>query len=87
MKREFTFLADQDIVLLKTSGSYQFEKEIETIKKSMAKLKEHSCSRLLVDHREADVSSNFFNIYERPKVYLDLEVINVPYVQHMFFRN
>ena len=74
MKREFEYLADQDIVLLKTSGPYKFDTEIETVIKAVAKLKEHNCIRLLVDHRQADVSSDFLDIHGRPKVYNGLEV-------------
>jgi hypothetical protein len=74
MKHELEYLADKDIVLLKTSGSYKFEKEFETIKKALAKLTEHNCKRLLVDHRAANVNSGFINIYERPNVYDDIGI-------------
>ena len=72
MNREFKYLEDKDIVLVRTSGSYKLEDELETVKKAISLLKEHNCNRCIFDHRATNVIARTMRSYERPKVYKDL---------------
>jgi len=70
--RKFVYLEDNDIVLLRTSGTYDLEKEVGTLKKMVSKLKEHKCNRCIYDHRETNVIIKTLDSYERPAIYEDL---------------
>lgn len=69
MNCKFEYLEDKDIVLVRTSGSYELAAEIETVKKAISKLKEHNCNKCIFDHRAANVIAGTLSSYDRPKVY------------------
>ena len=72
MRREFRYLEDKNIVLIRTSGTYDLDAEIETLKKVAAKLKEYNCNKCIFDHRETNVIARPMSSYERPAVYEEL---------------
>ena len=72
MTIKIEYIEDKDIVLLRTSGTYELEKEVETLKKMATKLKEHNCNRCIFDHRETNVIARTVESYERPAIYEDL---------------
>lgn len=72
MNRKIEYLEDKEIVLLRTSGTYILEAEVETIKKMASKLKEHNCNRCIVDFREANVIAKIDKSFERPALYEEI---------------
>ena len=72
MNRKIEYIEDIDIVLLKTSGTYELEKEVETLKEMASKLKEHNCNRCIFDHRETKVIARTMPSYDRSAVYEEL---------------
>lgn len=68
VNREIQYLEDKDIVMLRTSGTYELEAEVETLKKMASKLKENNCNRCIFDHRETNVIAKTMRSYERPAV-------------------
>ncbi|UCH83031.1 MAG: hypothetical protein JSW50_11235 [Candidatus Latescibacterota bacterium] len=71
MEREFEYLEDKEIVIVRATGSYELSAEIDTVKKIASKLKEHNCSRLLIDFRAAHIAAKTMDIFDRPKAYGD----------------
>ena len=69
MIREITYLKDKDIIQLRTSGTYELEAEVETLKNVASKLKEHNCNRCIFDHRETNVIARTITSYDRPDLY------------------
>ena len=72
MSTEFEYLEEKNIVLIRTSGSYELEAEMETLKKAASKLREHNCNRCIFDHRETNVIARIMSSFNRPAVYDDL---------------
>ena len=72
MSREVKYLEDKDIVVARTSGSYELEAEIDTLKDVIAKLSEHNCKRCIFDHRETTVIAKTMGSFNRPGLYNDL---------------
>ena len=72
MSREIRYLEDKDIVVLRTSGTYKLEEEVDTLKKMALKLKEHDCNKSLFDHRKTHVIARTMSSYERPSIYEEL---------------
>lgn len=72
MIRRIEYIEDKDIVLLKTSGTYELEAEVETLKKMASKLREHNCGKCIFDHRETNVIARTMKSYERPGIYEEL---------------
>ena len=67
--REIRYLEDTDIVQLRTSGTYDLEAEVDTLKRMASRLKEHNCNRCLFDHRQTKVIARTLNSYERSALY------------------
>jgi hypothetical protein len=63
------YLEDKDIVLLRTSGTYNLEAEVKTFKKTLLKLKEHDFNRCIVDHRETNVITDIVKSYEHSALF------------------
>jgi len=72
MNRDFEYLEDKDIVLLKTSGSYDLTKELDTVREIASKFKEYDCNRCLIDYRKTNIIAETADIYDRPEVYTTL---------------
>jgi len=72
MCRIIKYLEDKDIVLLRTSGTYILEAEVETLKKMASKLKEYNCNRCIVDHRETNVIAKIDKSFERSVLYEEI---------------
>ncbi len=66
------YLADEDVVLVRTSGTYAFESETETVRAAVAELGARGCARCLFDHRAARVLAESPTVYARPGLYVDL---------------
>ena len=62
-------MENKDIVLLRTSGTYDLETEVETLKKMASKLKKHNCNKCIFDHRETNVIAKPLKSYERSALY------------------
>lgn len=69
MIREIAYLENKGIVQLRTSGTYELDAEVETLKRMASKLKEHSCNRCIFDHREANVIASTMASFERSTLY------------------
>jgi hypothetical protein len=67
--KEFQYLNDKDIVLIRVTGSYLLSAEADTVKKISFTLKEHNCRKLLLDFRAANIIAKTMDIFDRPKVY------------------
>lgn len=72
MSKKFEYLEDKDIVLVTTSGSYELEAEVETVRKAISKLKEHNCNKCIFDHRATNAIARTMDSYKRPTEYEDL---------------
>lgn len=72
MIKAVEYLEEKDIVVIRTSGSYELEAEIETLKKVISKLNEHNCNRCIFDHRATSVIARTMGSYNRPELYWDL---------------
>ena len=72
MNSEFEYLEDKDIVLVRTSGSYDLGAEEDTVRKAIAKLEEHNCSRCIFDHRATNVIARTMDSFNRPELFGDL---------------
>ena len=69
MIREIVYLEDKDIVQLRTSGTYELETEVHTLKRMASKLRELNCNRCLFDHRKTNVIAKTIASYERSALY------------------
>lgn len=69
MLREIRYLEADDIVQLRTDGVYELDGEIDTLKLLAARLKEHNCHKLLIDHRQTRVVTKILDSYDRPQLY------------------
>ena len=72
MCRIIKYLDEKDIVLFRTSGTYELEAEVETLKEIAAKLKKHNCNRFIVDHRETNVIADPVKSFERSALYEEI---------------
>ena len=72
MGRKFEYLEDKDLVLLRTSGTYELEAKKEPLKIMASKPKKHNCNRCIFDHRETNVIASTMKSYERSAVYEEL---------------
>jgi len=84
MSRHIEYLADKDIVLVRTKGRYILESETETLTAAAEKLREHKCGKCVFDHRETDVIVGTMGAYERPEVYRTLGFDSTVYMAHVF---
>ena len=72
MSTEFEYLEEKNIVLIRTSGTYELEAEMETLKKAATILRAHNCNRCIIDHRKTNVVARIMSSFNRPAVYDDL---------------
>ncbi len=72
MTREFRYLEDRDILLLRTLGTYELGAEVKTLEIMATELRKHSCNRCIIDHRNTNVIAKTMESYERSAVYEDL---------------
>ena len=69
MTKEIEYLADEDIILVTTSGIYDLQADVETVKEIKAKFDEYDCSRVLIDHRATQVIMKTMPAYNRVDLY------------------
>jgi len=71
-ERTITYLEDEGIVWVRTSGTYVLAAEIETLKKALEMARGKNCKKLLFDHRKARVVAPTMESFDRPSVYRGL---------------
>ena len=69
MLRKIEYIENKGIVLLTTSGTYELDAEVETLKKMASTLKEHNCNRCIFDHRDTNVIAKVHQSFERSALY------------------
>ena len=69
MSKIIEYLDDKDIVLTRTSGSYDLEAEAETLRDVITKLNELNCNRCILDFRTSVVISKTMDCYCRPEIF------------------
>lgn len=84
MDRRIEYLEDQDIVQVTTKGVYELGSELETVKATVDKLKEHNCNKCLFDHRKTEVIVRTMEAYDRPQVYRTLGLDGTESLAHVF---
>jgi len=58
-----------NVVWIRTSGIYELDAELETVKCAIQTAKNHNCNRLLFDHRKSKVVARVMGAYDRPVKY------------------
>lgn len=69
MGTEIIYLTDEDIVLFRTSGTYEISGDVERVKAIIDELNSRNCFRCIIDHRDTDVSWSVMETYDRPAAY------------------
>jgi hypothetical protein len=73
MPWELTYLADEEIILLRVTGSYEAERGKDAVRRAVDLAGQHACTRCLVDHREIPFGFGNLDSYERPDLYGSFE--------------
>jgi len=72
MSIEFSYLIDKDVLVVTVSGQHVVSDDTGSLERVLAKLKEHSCRRVLVDYREAEFVVETVPAYNRPQTLEEL---------------
>ena len=73
MSAKFEYLPEDEVLLIRTSGTYNLEFQIDLLKEIIVKAKEYNCERFLVDHRETEIIIKTLPTYSRPALFDELE--------------
>ena len=66
------YLDDLGIVLVKTSGTYDLERELDSVKNAVLKLENNNCNKLLFDHRDSTVIARNQSPFNRATDYTNI---------------
>lgn len=69
MSQKIYYLKDHDVVVFKTSGTYELGKEIPAVRKVMEALRTHNCNKCLTDHRDTHVIADITDAFDRSDLY------------------
>ena len=69
MAKEIKYLEDKNVVLVTTSGIYELQADVDTVKEIKAQFEAHHCDRVLVDHRATQVIMKTMPAYNRADLY------------------
>ncbi len=73
MSAKFEYLPEDEVLLIRTSGTYNLEFQIDLLKEIIVKAKEYNCEKFLVDHRETEIIAKTLPTYSRPELFNKLE--------------
>ena len=74
MDIEYKYSVDKDVLIAKITGTYIISDDTGVVRQVINKLKEHDCSRLLFDFRDAKFVVETLPAYDRPRVLEDIGV-------------
>ena len=73
MSAKFEYLPEDEVLLIRTSGTYDLEFEIDALKEIVSKAEDYKCSRFIVDLRSTNVILKTLPTYSRPQLFEELE--------------
>ena len=68
MEWKIEYIADQEILYIKTSGILTREDANAMLKDAVQAMNEHGCYKQIVDHRETTFALTVLEYYERPNI-------------------
>ncbi len=74
MSIKFEHLQEDEILLIRTSGTFNLGFQVDFLKNLKAKTDEYNCEKILIDHRATKVVANTLSIFSRPKLYEELGI-------------
>ena len=72
MKIDYTYNAELDILIATITGTYVISNDVKVVEQILDRLKEHRCTKILFDYREAEFRVEVLPAYSRPKVLEEL---------------
>ncbi|HMU92062.1 MAG TPA: hypothetical protein PKE35_06735 [Anaerolineales bacterium] len=68
MNWQITYIADENLIYVKTSGVVTSEAANSMLKEIVEVAVCHQCDRQIIDHSGADFALRLFELYERPSI-------------------
>ncbi|MFI5250807.1 MAG: hypothetical protein ACHQQQ_00120 [Bacteroidota bacterium] len=69
MSWTFSYSVDSTVVIVETHGEYSALGGEQMVRELQEQLDKFGCTRALVDHRDADITFKFMDIFDRPNLY------------------